>query len=78
MITEIEMLKKRVAKLEHLLCETLYNLKINEKYSKDKSAMSFIETYENIKEWLNNMDETYRTEVMRVSCRECLEDNCER
>lgn len=65
MITEIEMLKKRIEFLENLIQSLLGRLE-DYNYVED--------LWKNLYEAKKNNEEEYRTNVARIGCRECLED----
>lgn len=75
MKTEIEFLKERVEFLEETLFSVLYILRRKEGYTFiDDPTILFNHDYKNMKNWINGLNEEYKTNVMRVGCRECLDE----
>jgi hypothetical protein len=70
MITEIEMLKKRVAFLEKMLFGILTKLD-NETEHRTIYSRFWLEFYKELEAY----EEQYKTNVVRVGCRECMENN---
>lgn len=67
MITEIEMLKKRVEFLEKTLYCTLYTLRRREgSFLRNlDNTIDFNYEYQTMKDWINSLEEEYKTKVAK-------------
>ncbi len=75
MITEIEMLKKRVEFLERTLFTTLFTLRAKEGlFINNVDTIDFNYEYRAMCDFINSLEEEYKNNVVKIGCRECLED----
>lgn len=76
MKTEIEMLKERVLFLESTLFRVLYELRRKEGsfFQTNNNIIPFNYDYQNMKKWIDYLEEEYKKNVARIGCRECMEE----